>query len=412
MEKIGWLFMEIFLARQPIFSTEREVYGYEILYRDGNKNYFPDTDGEYASISALTRCFIDFGIKEITNGKKAFINFTEELFHNDIASIFPKEYLIIEILENIVAGSELINYCKKLKKMGYMLAIDDFTFQSGYEELIKIVDIIKVDFMISSISERESIVKKYKRDGLKFLAEKVETQEEYLSAIKMGYSYFQGFFFSKPEITKKKKILPYLANYIRLINMINSDDYNFSVVSKIIENDFAFSYEILRLVNSAYYSRKHKISSIRQALTILGMNELRKWIYLVFIRDLKQEKPQEIVNTCMMRGVFLENLAVKANKEKLRYEMMTLGMFSMIDILMNKSFDEVFLEIEFCEDFKIILKREENQGFIAECYNIVLCYEKGQWDEIEVILKKLPFSVSNLNEAYLDSIKWLQMVKR
>lgn len=402
--------MDIFLARQPIFSIENEVYGYEILYRDRDENYYSATDGEFASISAITRCFIDFGIKEITNNRKAFINFTEELFHNDVATIFPKEYLIIEILENVAVGDRLIECCKELKKMGYMLAIDDFTFQRGYEELIKIVDIIKVDFMISSESERASIVKEYKRDGLKFLAEKVETKDEYLSAVDMGYSYFQGYFFSKPEINRKKKFTPYLVNYIKLINMINSEEYEFNVVSKIIESDFAFSYEILRLVNSAYYSRKHKISSVRQALVVLGMGELRKWIYLVFVRDLEQDKPQEIINSCMLRGKFLENLAIKANKKALSSEMMTLGMFSMIDVLMDKPFEEVFLEIEFSEYVKGILTGKEKRGFIAECYNLVLNYEKARWDELENMLKKMMFSVSDLNEAYLEAIKWLKLV--
>ncbi len=403
--------MDVCIARQPIFNINMEVYGYEILYREGNENLFPSINGENASSSVLTSCFIDFGINDVTNNKKAFINFTGELLKNNIASIFPKDYLVVEILESVVIDQSIIESCKILKEKGYMLAIDDFEYQEGYEELINIVDIIKVDFVISSEYERGEIVKKYKREGLEFLAEKVETYEEYRKAIEMGYTYFQGYYFSKPEIGSRKKVVPYKENHLKLINTLNSKEPEFREIAKTIENDLAFSYEVLRLVNSAYFNRKNKIMSTRHAIVTLGIGELKKWLYLALMRDLKQDKPEEIVNSCMLRGKFLENIAIKTNKNGLASEMMTLGMFSMIDILMNKDIEEALKEINFSDSIKCILTHNITEGFMADSFQIVLKYEKGQWDEVEKIIGKIDISISQLNEAYMEAIKWVQQIK-
>lgn len=405
--------MEIFLARQPIYDLTNKVFAYEILYRDGTKNSFSEIDGNEATSSVLTRCFIDFGINEVTNNKKAFVNFTTDLLKKDIATIFPKEYLVIEILEDVVVDDEILSYCKKLKNLGYTIAIDDFVYQKGYDELMDIVDIIKVDFKISSKIEREYIIRKYRRKNLEFLAEKVETLEELKEAVKLGYKYFQGYYFSKPEISSKKKIMPFKGNHIQLMSLINSENPKFSSIAKVIESDVAFSYEILRLVNSAYFERRNTITSIRYALVTLGLNELKKWIYLAFIRDFQHGgESEEALIQSMMRGKFMENIALKTNQHQLKLEMMTLGLFSMIDVLTNKSLDDVFKEINFPDTFKKILKGEIKDGFLADSYNVVLNYEKAEWNKVEECIDKIGVSVADLHEAYMDSLMWIEKVNK
>lgn len=399
--------MDVFIARQPIFDINKNVYGYEILYREGQNNCFPSVDGEIATSSVITRCFIDFGISDLTNNKKAFINFTGELLKNNIATIFPKEYLVIEILESVKIDSSIIEACRELKRQGYTIAIDDFKFQTGYEELIKIVDIIKVDFMLSSKKERKEIVSKYKREGLAFLAEKVETYEDYKSAIKMGYTYFQGYYFSKPEITSKKKIIPGRESYIKLINALNDENPDFKKLALIIERDLAFSYEILRLVNNAYYYRGSRIKSISHALVTLGIDELKKWVYLTIIRDFKQDKPEEIINICIIRGRFMRNIALIAQRNDCASEMMTIGMFSMIDLLMDKSMEEALEEINFSDTIKTVLTNKITEGFISDSYKIALKYERGEWDGIGALAGNIGIPIEKLNNAYIDAIRSL-----
>lgn len=402
--------MDVFLARQPIHDDSDEIYGYEILYRDSSKNCYPSIDGNEATKSALTRCFIDFGIDEITDNKKAFVNFTSDLLKKEIATIFPKDYLVIEILEDVIIDDEIAACCKKLKQLGYSIAIDDFIYQNGYEKIFDIIDIIKVDFKESSKEERREFIKKYKRKNLEFLAEKVEDYDEYCEAKDLGYKYFQGYYFSKPEISSKKKIMPFKGNYIKLMNLINSENPKFSSIAHVIEHDVAFSYEILQLVNSAYFQRRNQITSIRYAIVTLGINELKKWIYLVFVRDFCQCKYEEVLIQCMLRGKFMEGIALKANKHEIRLEMMTVGLFSMIDVLTNKNLYDILKEINFSDSIRMILTRQQTEGFIAESFDIVLKYEKGYFVEVEESIDKIGISISDLNEAYIDALKWIKKV--
>lgn len=358
----------------------------------------------------LTRAFIDFGIEEVTGNKKAFINFTKEFLKNDIATIFPKEYLVVEILENVLIDNEVLIKCKKLKELGYTLAIDDFTYQAGYDELINLVDIIKIDFKITSIKEIPEIIKKYRRHGLSFLAEKIETREQYYSAIEMGFVYFQGYFFAKPEINSKKKFTPYKENQLKLITLLNSKNPEFEDISTLIESDLSFSYEILKLVNSAYYGQINELKSIRFALVLLGLDEIKKWLYLAFISDFRHNQPEELINISMIRAKFLESLAMRANHRELASEMLTIGMFSMIDILLNEPMSTALEEMHFIEEISDVLSGKDITGFMACCYNIVLKYEKGDWDNAACNAADLNLNNSDLNNAYIDSIKWVQKI--
>lgn len=402
--------MEVFLARQPIYNVLNQVYGYEILYRDGTVNSFSNINGNEATSSVLTRCFMDFGINEVTNNKKAFVNFTTEFIKKDIATIFPKEYLVIELLEDIIVDDEIVLYCEKLKKLGYTIAIDDFVYQDGYEKIIDLIDIIKVDFKLSSKEERKSIIDRFKRDSLEFLAEKIETYEEYTEAINLGYKYFQGYYFSKPEISSIKAVTPLKGNYTMLLNLINSNEPSFEKMAAVVESDVSFSYEILKLVNSAYFERKNKITSIRHALVALGIDELKKWIYLTIVREFKNDESEEILIQSMIRGRFMENISLKVNKPRLRLEMMTIGIFSMIDILTNKTIDEITKEINFSDRIKLILQGKIKEGLVAESFELVKNYEKGQWNKVEECAPKIGISVSDLNDAYLDAIRWIKKV--
>lgn len=162
----------------------------------------------------------------------------------------------------------------------------------------------------------------------------------------------------------------------------------------------------MRLVNSAHFEIKNKITSIKHAIIILGFNELKKWLYLAIIRDMRKDRPNELVNICMLRAKFMENISINADRNDLSSKMMTVGMFSMIDILTNRDMKDVLDELNFSDDIKSILLKETTEGFIAESLNIVLKYEKGEWDDIEDT-SNIGIHISNLNKSYLNAIKWL-----
>lgn len=194
--------MEVFVARQPVFDRNLDVYGYELLFRNSHNNFYDGLDENIATSSVISTSLSVIGMENLTGNKRAFINFPYDMLINESATTLPKEFVVIEILENVLPDYYIINACKKLKQLGYILALDDFVLKPEYYPLIELADIIKVDFLLTNSKERESIIKKINYPNIKFLAEKVETRDEYAQAFQLGYSYFQGYFLSKPVIIK------------------------------------------------------------------------------------------------------------------------------------------------------------------------------------------------------------------
>jgi EAL and modified HD-GYP domain-containing signal transduction protein len=194
--------MEVFVARQPIFDRNLDVYGYELLFRSSHNNFYDGLDENVATSSVISSSLSVIGLENLTGSKRAFINFPYEMLIKEVATTLPKESVVIEVLENVYPDYDIINACKKLKQLGYILALDDFVLKPEYRPLIELADIIKVDFLLTRSDERKSIMTKINSPKIKFLAEKVENKAEYDQAFQLGYSYFQGYFLSKPVIIK------------------------------------------------------------------------------------------------------------------------------------------------------------------------------------------------------------------
>lgn len=396
--------VETYLARQPIFDLKGNVYGYEILYRDGNCDHYRENDDEFATGSALSGAFIDFGITELTNRKKAFVNFTGDFIKNGTATIFPSECLVVEILENIEIDNEIVENCMKLRAMGYGIALDDFVYRPEYDPLLELASIVKIDFRLTSVDQRSEVVRRFRRPGLTFLAEKVETREEYREAVQEGFTLFQGYYFAQPVIGSRKKMTPLRQNRIRMIQMLDRPDAQFDELAALVESDPSFAYEVLRLVNSAYYGRISEIKSIRFALVYMGMQEVRKWLSLAFISDLRGDLPEEITTLCMIRGRFLENLAVAAGRREKAPELVTIGIFSMLDVLLGKSMAQALAELNLSMEIRSVLEGRAIGGFDVTCWKIVLEYERGRWDMAEALSAKIGISARQLRHCYLEAV--------
>jgi c-di-GMP-related signal transduction protein len=209
--------MEVFLARQPIFNKHQEVVAYELLFRVGSENSYNHINGDEATLDVISSSFLLIGMDALTGGKRAFINFTGNLIKADVATILPKNLIVVEVLENVKFDDEILASCRKLKKLGYTLALDDFVYNRQFIELIKLADIIKVDFLQTKGEDRRAIIQNVYCPSVKFLAEKVETKEDFEEAVALGYSYFQGYFFSKPVIISVKQIPSNKLSYIKLL---------------------------------------------------------------------------------------------------------------------------------------------------------------------------------------------------
>lgn len=402
--------MDVFVARQPIFDKSLKVVAYELLYREGEENRYGDEDGDRATSRVVTNSFLRIGIEKLTGGKKAFINFTEKLIKEEIPTIFPKELIVVEILENIVPDQNVIQACLHLKKKGYVLALDDYIFHSpyDYQELFALVDIIKVDFLSNTVEDRKSIPKKISNKKIKFLAEKVETKEEFEEAIQAGYTYFQGYFFSRPIVVSGKEVPAYKTNYIRVLEEIHRENPDFDKIAQIIETDVSLSYELLRLIHSAAFHPVSKITSIKLAIARLGLKEMKKWIGLMMIRDLAKDKPDELMRSALIRARFGELLAEKIGHGNRRSEVFLMGMFSYIDVLLERPLGEILEHLPLSQE--IVDALLGYGGEYHHLYQLIKAYEKGKWKDVFSLTETLKIEEKLLPKFYVDAIDWTNQI--
>lgn len=396
--------MDVFLARQPIFDSKQRVQSYEILYRSGLVNSFDGIDGDEASREVIFNTFQTFGIENLTNGKPVFINFTESLINEEIATLFSRDFLVVEILETVLPSEEVIEKSKALKEMGYKIALDDFVYSKEYEGLIELADIVKIDFLDTDIKEIERLSKDLKSRNIKLLAEKVETREEFEVAKNLGFSLFQGYFFSKPEVVISKKLHPIKTTSLQLVDEVNKDEIDFEKIANIISRDLSLTYNLLKLVNSAAFGFRHRIKNVKHAAVALGEREIKKWIYLVVLNDMGDKDPDELTRLSLIRARFAELLGMNTRFNKQSEDMFLLGLFSLLDVILNKPIEEVLDEIQASDTIKTALI--DRSGEMGKIYKMIIAYEKGQWDEVFAYADKLDINCNLIGQAYMDALLW------
>lgn len=396
--------MDVYVARQAIFNNKKKVIAYELLFRDSTVNAFSNSDSSGATLKLIKNSFSVIGLDQLTSGKKAFINFDYNLIKSGIIETLPKELIIVEILETVVPNKEIIEACKILKGKGYTLALDDFEYSDDYKDLFKYIDIIKVDFIITKDIERKNIIKRVNNKNIKFLAEKVETEEEYLEAISYGYSFFQGYFFCKPTIISGQEILAYNFTYLKLINELNSDEVNLNYVEHLIKSDISLSYKLLKLVNSAHYGFKTGITSIRQTIVLIGAKDLKRWLFIITLQSIDEKETDEIIKMSLIRAVFGELLIKKTKHKNEYFEMFLTGLFSMIDVLLSRPMKEVIKELPISKEAKEALMGKEN--VLSEILKLVIHYERGSWNEVNLLIDKNQLDKDQVSSSYLEALKW------
>lgn len=400
--------MEIYIARQPIFNNKLEVFAYELLYRSGVDNFSNVSDGDSATSSVITNGLMLLGMDDLTQGKKSFINFTKNLIIEKIPLLFSNEIVVVELLEDIIPDDDFIEVCKDLKEKGYILALDDFVLDYDYMRLIELADIIKVDFMLTSKEERSEIIRLYKHLNIKFLAEKVETQEEFEEAKAAGYTYFQGYFFSKPVIIPGKDIKSHTMNYVKILEELNLENPEYDNISNIIEYDVALTYKLMRLINSPAFYTNSKITSVNHALVLLGFSEIKKWITIIMMRDLGANKPDEIVKSSLLRAKMAEQISAPLGMRSRKNEMFLVGIFSMIDTLMNRSLFDILSEIPL--DIEIVQAILGFDNDLKNGFDIVLAYEKGDFDKVNKMCIDRKIDVKKIRDSYIKSLEWISSI--
>ncbi|MEZ4457924.1 MAG: HDOD domain-containing protein, partial [Gemmatimonadales bacterium] len=366
----------VFIARQPILDLQQLVSGYEILYRSGPENRFCSTDIDLASTQGLERTIMSFGFDELTAGRFAYLNLSRQVLLGELYTLLPADRSVIELLETVDPTPEVVAACRRLKDAGYRLALDDFVYRPGFDPLLEIADVVKIDFRVPEARTAQAL-DRASRHGAALLAEKVETLEERVEAEKLGFELFQGYFFCRPEMMTNSTPSPSRANYLRILREVGQREVDFERVEGIIRQEFAFAVRLLRYLNSAGFGWRYQVETINHALRLLGVRQLKKWVSAVATVGLAEGKPTELVTTALLRARLAELLAVPAGLDKADLELFFSGLLSVMDAVMDQPLDRVIGSMGVSPEVAAgLLRREPPFGPVLD---LVVAQERGDW---------------------------------
>ncbi|MEZ9437847.1 EAL and HDOD domain-containing protein [Vibrio atlanticus] len=393
-----------YVARQPILDADKKTIGYELLFRDGPKNTFPEVEPELATSRLLSDHFLSTHYNTLGD-KLGFVNFPYASLVNLVPTLFPKESLVVEVLEDCEPTDELLEAIITIYDAGYTIALDDFVPSKAWKRFLPYVSIIKFDIRLISIAKAAMFMNTLKDLNIEFLAEKVETHEEYQEAIQAGFNYFQGYFFSKPEMIQTRALNPAFLTIVQLLKEIANDPINFAEVERLITLDMTMSYKLLSYVNSAGGSST-PIRSFHQALVYLGEQKLRKLVSLVAIASAKEDKPDSLYGLAVIRARQCELLVEKMNVKVEPGQAFLTGMFSLLDSLFDLPLVKVLDSVPIDDEIKQALI--QRKGVLGAILAMVIAYEQARWDEATRIRKLLKLNETELGQAYDEATSWAQ----
>lgn len=393
--------MQEFVARQPIFNNKLHVYAYELLFRSSRSM---DFDPIQATSCVVNNSLFLVGLDNLTFGKPAFVNFSEQLLTSDLMTLLPKDKMVIEILETVNPTAEAIQACKYLKDMGYTIALDDFVYHPKLEPFIELADIIKVDFLQCPECYCQSLPQKFAETNIVFLAEKIETYNQFKQALSWGYTLFQGYFFCKPDVISASDIQGNKLIYFQLIHELNNTTVDVNKLEHIIQKDVSLSYKLLKYINSTSIGLKQQVGSIKQAIALIGTNNLLKFVSLILLKGITTGKPSELTNMAIVRGRFAELIASNVGLQTVASDAFLVGLFSLLDALLDRPLKDVLAELALKEHIQNALERQP--GKLAFILETVVAYEQADWERFDSFRELIKLDSVIAKNLYMESVSW------
>ena len=404
--------VQTYVARQPIFDASKRLYGYELLFRDDlESEACDDVEPTAATKQVLANGLLTLGLDALVGSHQAFVNFGRQGLLEGWPMILPKETAVIEILETVKPDADVVAACRDLRDRGYQLALDDFAFEPAWEPLLELVQIVKVEIKSAPRKTQEALVAKFRKLGLRALAEKVETHEEFQWARTAGYEYFQGYFFAKPMTIAGRVIPACKPSCARLVEEAQRPDLDFRRLETLISGEVGLTCKLLRYVNSALIARRSRIESIRHALQYVADPDLRRWISLAVLQQMGPDKPGELLRQSLIRARMTEAVADSAGQPSARAFL--IGLFSLLDALTDQPLREALKGMSLDEEITSVLTgTAPDADLTALAYRLILAYESASWVLVDQISEALRLRPEVLVSFYRESVHWTDQIVR
>jgi c-di-GMP-related signal transduction protein len=381
--------------------------GYELLFRRSASALSCDASTDEASARVIVDAVLSIGLDTLTMGKRAFVNVSREMLARGVATLLPHDQVVIELLEDVIADANTLEACRALKAAGYAIALDDYAGDATVAPLVSLADYVKIDFRaLSTPAARAELIASLRPATPFLLAEKVETPEEYAQATAEGFACFQGYFLGRPATNTVRRIAARHMAYATLLVKLNKPDISVGELEDIVKQDVSLSYRVLRALNSAANPLRTEISSIRQAIILLGRDTIRRWASLWVIASMNESAHPELVSSSIIRARCCEMVDARTQPEAANGFL--LGMCSLLDVILEQPMATLLEQLPVDANIRAALLGEPNdRRALLDC---VIAYERGEWDRFDDLATHANASPDVLREAYHDALRWTRQL--
>lgn len=390
---------DLFIGRQPIVDINLQVVGYELLFRSGMDDHAQIEDADLASAQLIVNSYMEMGLERIVGSQRAFINLTRPFLTGDIPLPMSPEQVALEVAQDIGIDARLVAGLKRYRHAGYRLVLDGLTCSPEHAPLIELVDYVKLDVLTLSRERIAQNLRWLHAQGITVIAARVETPEMYEYCRELGCAAFQGFFFCRPKVVWGQGLPGVHATVVALLGRLMDPAASLEELERIIVQDATFSYRLLRYVNCASFALRREITSLREAIILLGSRTIRNWASLMALSRLESPRPKELLRMVLVRARMAELLARRLGLATPE-QAFTVGLFSALDAIMEQPMEELLDSIPLSAEIKLaLLGHEGTLGKLLEC---VLGYERAHWHSLE----SRAIDVKLHTQAYLEAVRW------
>jgi len=399
----------MYVARQPIMDALSRVFGYELLYRERADATSFDDNGDRATARVLTDAILSLGLETLTSGKPAFVNFTRQLLLGDAASLLPPGSLVIEVQHDTIPDEEVIAACTRLRGQGYALTLDNFVEGDHAEALLPLATFVKVNVMAMSSARIAAIAKRLSPQQ-RIIASRVETAEAHDAAKAAGCRLFQGYFYCSPAMRQTAVISGRQLAYVNLIAALHQPNVTIADIEEIIKRDVSLTYRTLRSVNSAAFGSGREITSIRQALVLLGIDQIRRWATVWALAGPGSASAPEAMSLALIRARSCEVAGTALAGPEAGATMFLTGLCSLLDVILNRPLESILAEVNFPAEVKDALLGQPTLG--RKVLDAIIAYEKADWDKATATAGSIGLSEDVLIQSYQQALPWIHTMAR
>lgn len=399
---------KFFLGRQPILDRNQEIVGYELLFRSADMDHAVFESYSHASSNVITHALSSFGMIEVLGGKFGFINVPLGLLLSEMLELLPIGQTVLELLEMIQLDDQVLERCRELKELGFLLALDDHEFDEVNHEIYYVVDIIKIDILLTGMDALPEVVRQLRKYPVKLLAEKVETVEQFKVCYELGFELFQGYFFARPVVLNRRKIDVSGLALLKLLQQLTMGD-GLEAIEMTFKENPSLSYNLLRLVNSVALGMREKIKTLRHAILLLGMNPLRRWTQLsLFAGHDARSMNNPLLEMAAIRGRLMEIMLKRvkgrtASDEQAEAAFMV-GILSLLDVLFETPMEEIIANLNLNDDVSLALL--EREGPLGKMLMLAEKLEVTDFDAVTVLLGECGVTLDQLLASQLEAFNW------